>query len=740
MDTRPGEELVKLRINGPGGPCWVVLGHDAPLDLLKQILQSKTQELREQTISSSGTDRLLPPQEKGEIQKLVNWVNEHEARLASISPEQLKRLHELNDKKAESIRSNSEQELEKIRKEELEGKRVVVYASRNSTLSVNEASSKEQLELVQKYLGHKLDDEQGKKIEQWISKSPDKSSKEIAEKVILKQPDKDEFQVLSPNSASDFLSLALATRTDDLTESQRVQIQDWIQKAQKADQDKIRIFHAGENYPDQSSEISLSLHSKPYFEELNKQISAGAYLLPEHKERLERHCADLAAGKLKEPDCLEIPSGLPGQFNFIPKNTDKEVLQVILDTRKELLSPELQSKLELWVHEAPEANKQGNLRLYNVDNPREYKSLAETMTYEEINQEIKNLSCVLSYMRKEDAERLSHISADLTTAIPTPSLGDESITALHESGISINVDSEMLAKKPDRVRELLNDKSWSIKKEDRAKLTLSLDPNDEPKLEDEFQFLGENYSKATSLQKLKELSHKIMEDDHNEFSPEHAKKLLTWIARKEKYGEPAPTPNSNSTYVAERAQQEETLRQRTQHLGRLQSLLNDMACQQNQTVDGYYSEIWGADKGPLAAGPMGATSGGLRPMGIWQFTEVLQSAMREKLYAKQLGDMNKTVNEALLLKSRKDQAPTLPSLQFRELGGGSGISSQENQIHKLGKEKLDLAISQMYTSIRQFKSKDMDRKPNRDNKDIEENLLPGPGAHRGPGGFGGMGM
>ena len=736
MDTRPGGELVKLHINGPGGPCWIVLGQETPLDLLKQILQTKTQELREVTISSSGNDRLMPLEEKGEIQKLVNWVNEREATLASVSPDQLKRLQELNEKKAEATRRKSEKELETIRQEELEGKRVIVYASKDSVLSVDEASSKEQLELVQKYLGHKLDDGQGRKVDQWISEAPDKSSKDLAEKVILKLPDKDEFQILSPKSAPDFLGLALATRTDDLTEAQRVQIQDWISKAPKADQDKIRIFHAGEKYPGQSSEISLSLHSKPYFEELNKQISAGAYLLPEHKERLDRHCADLAAGKLKEPEFLEIPSGLPGQFTILPKGTDKEVLQVIIETRKELLPPELQSKLQSWVNEAPEVNKKGDLRLYNVDNPKEYKSLSATMTAEEIDQEINNLGFVLSYMRKEDAEKLFLISADQKTS--SPSLGEEQITASHESGISIIVDSEMLEKKPDRIKELLNDSSWNLNKEDRAKLQLTLNPIEQPQIEDEFQFLGEKYSKDTNLQKLKELSHKIMEDEHNEFSPEHAKKLLTWIARKEKYGEPAPTPNS--AYVADRAQQEESLRQRTQHLGRLQSLLNDMASQQSQTVDGYYSEIWGADKAPLAAGPMGATSGGLRPMGIWQFTEVLQAAMREKLYAKQLGDMNKTVNEALLLKSRKEPAPVLPSLQFRELGGGSGISSQENQIHKLGKEKLDLAISQMYASIRQFKSKDMDRKPNRDNKDIEENLLPGPGAHRGPGGFGGMGM
>ena len=67
------------------------------------------------------------------------------------------------------------------------------------------------------------------------------------------------------------------------------------------------------------------------------------------------------------------------------------------------------------------------------------------------------------------------------------------------------------------------------------------------------------------------------------------------------------------------------------------------------------------------------------------------------------------------------------------------MTSTEKQIHKLAKEKLDIAICEVYRSIQEFKSKEIARKPNRDNKRLDEFIPPGPGAGRGPGGFGGMG-
>jgi hypothetical protein len=66
------------------------------------------------------------------------------------------------------------------------------------------------------------------------------------------------------------------------------------------------------------------------------------------------------------------------------------------------------------------------------------------------------------------------------------------------------------------------------------------------------------------------------------------------------------------------------------------------------------------------------------------------------------------------------------------------MSDTEKQIHRLAKEKIDIAVCQIYNSIQQFKTQEMNRKPNRDNKKIEEIIPPGPGAFKGPGGFGGM--
>jgi hypothetical protein len=517
----------------------------------------------------------------------------------------------------------------------------------------------------------------------------------------------------------------------------------WISNSPKGEKDKIRVFHNGADFPEQSSEINLTLHGKQYCDELYKQLAEGAYLLPEHKTKLDQHYAKLEAGKAKEQDFFEIPSELPGRFTYIRKDEDKEVLQVVLDTRKEILPPDLSKQIQDAIASAKEPGKKGSIRVYDMSDPSSHVSLRKNMTPEEMDKQVDSLEANSIYIRKEDASLLMKVMpspSEMSSEPIRPTIGD-AILAKHKTGISLTIDDELMSRHPEQIIEILHDDLWALKKADRDRLRNSVEGLQTEKDIDDFQYQGEVYSKNSSLAKLKGLAERIAEDETNELSPENSKKLLTWMTKKEKQGD----KEARLTKASIDPNQEKHLHQRTEQYGRLRSLLNVMQANQSQTVDGYYSEIWGADKSALAAGPRGAASGGLRPMGIWQFTEILSSAMRDHLYSKQLQDHSQQLTDLQqeakkALVASKDKGEPSPSpIRFGELGHGSGLMSDtEKQIHRLAKEKIDIAVCQIYNSIQQFKTQEMNRKPNRDNKKIEEIIPPGPGAFKGPGGFGGM--
>ncbi len=732
MDAGHDDELVKLRIDGPGGPAVVALTKDMPLEVLKQVLDAKAGELC--AGASQREQVLLSPYERGETLKLISWVNEQEARLAAMSVEQRKKHQIQSEKLAESQRQSAQKELEKLRLEELKGKRITIYQSNDSLLSVSEASSKEQLEIVQKYLGHKLDEAQIKSLKKWTSKQHTKHHA-LESEIAISIKTADGSLKLSEASNADLLKLALAEHKSELSQQQAKQVQKWIDSASKQEADKVRIFHSGKQHPLQSSEISLSLHGKAYVDELYLQLGDTAYMLPEHRKKLDRYYKDLSEGKTKEPELLELPSNLPGRFTYFAIDTEREVLEVALATRKDLLSKESKEKLEEWIAGAKESKqKKDTLRIYDATNPTVFVTVNKAMNAEEIDQEIERLGSSVAFMKTDAAKTLSKWMESPDALPETVSTPDsDRINATHDSGITLSIDNELVLRHPEKLKEILSDSTWSLPEEDRKKLQAQLSPIATEK-SDEFYFEGTKYSNSTSLKVLKDFAAQIAEDEQNNLPPQHAKKLLTWITRKEKLGEQAQVKEYE-------AKEEYANQQRIQHLGRLNSLLNDMASSSSSTVDGYYSEIWGADKSALALGPRGAMVGGLRPMGLWQFTEVIQAALRDNLYKKNLAGMHEAAKEALHIKKGAEKSEPVPEMpKFKDIGHGSGLmSNAEKQIHRLGKEKLDLAFAQIYSAIQHQKSKEISRRPNRNNKDIDENILPGPGAHRGPGGFGGMG-
>lgn len=84
-----------------------------------------------------------------------------------------------------------------------------------------------------------------------------------------------------------------------------------------------------------------------------------------------------------------------------------------------------------------------------------------------------------------------------------------------------------------------------------------------------------------------------------------------------------------SNYYQEKAEQRAHLEGQRENLKAQKRALNKYE-KERETVDGQYSEIWGADKSAIAAGPMGAATGGLRPLGANQFVKLLQQASKNE--------------------------------------------------------------------------------------------------------------
>ncbi|MBX9568634.1 MAG: hypothetical protein K2X77_07040 [Candidatus Obscuribacterales bacterium] len=94
MDAGHDDELVKLRIDGPGGPAVVVLTKDMPLEVLKQVLDAKAVELR--AGASQREPVGLPLTSRSSKEELLELCQEYDAGFLQdqISKRQRKMLGE----------------------------------------------------------------------------------------------------------------------------------------------------------------------------------------------------------------------------------------------------------------------------------------------------------------------------------------------------------------------------------------------------------------------------------------------------------------------------------------------------------------------------------------------------------------------------------------------------------------------------------------------------------------------
>lgn len=177
-------------------------------------------------------------------------------------------------------------------------------------------------------------------------------------------------------------------------------------------------------------------------------------------------------------------------------------------------------------------------------------------------------------------------------------------------------------------------------------------------------------------------------------------------------------------YHRERALKDERLKAQIANLKGQKSALNKYE-KERETVDGQYSEIWGADKSAIAAGPMGAASGGARPLGANQFVKLITQAKQnwdakqkqeresaaktQRELANKLTEEKKTTKEPTGKEDKpittgdksKDDKPSEKSQLFaKEVKEDSGSTS-----------KLETDARELDKDVKNKKKKEQDRDP-----------------------------
>lgn len=151
---------------------------------------------------------------------------------------------------------------------------------------------------------------------------------------------------------------------------------------------------------------------------------------------------------------------------------------------------------------------------------------------------------------------------------------------------------------------------------------------------------------------------------------------------------------------------------------------------ERETVDGQYSEIWGADKSALATSVRGASVGGLRPMGANQWVRLItqakqnfeakQRAAREeatktqKGLAKQLEQDKKTQKPADKGLA-KDAQPVIekPKQKSEKPLGASQEGKKEPEPKPMDNSKLETETRELGKDLKNKKQKEEDRDPHR---------------------------
>lgn len=226
--------------------------------------------------------------------------------------------------------------------------------------------------------------------------------------------------------------------------------------------------------------------------------------------------------------------------------------------------------------------------------------------------------------------------------------------------IQKNPDKEFTAKEQKRIE------GWLEEKEERAERAVSVGAKEDGK----GSYVGPEMDQDALKAAREELTKSPEENK------EAVARLDKWINAKEKQEQKDPEKGHRrrktareklmersvgrdraerwNNYYKEKAEQKDRLEGQRENLKAQKRALNKYE-KERETVDGQYSEIWGADKSGIAAGPMGAASGGLRPLGANQFVKLLQQASKNEELKRKTSEMREvTVQKALDWKQEAD--------------------------------------------------------------------------------------
>lgn len=159
-----------------------------------------------------------------------------------------------------------------------------------------------------------------------------------------------------------------------------------------------------------------------------------------------------------------------------------------------------------------------------------------------------------------------------------------------------------------------------------------------------------------------------------------------------------------------------------------------------KTIDGEYSCKFSAWESGIAAGPMGATSGGLRPLGPEQFSKILakgsDDANTRKMQEKLSAAIGAAKDVKLISPDTKGAAfqRKFGSVQKIEVASVHKIKAEMSQIQKDEKMRLRQELEEQRALARQvndFVRAQRARNPLKDHRKFEDTLMPTQGPSMG---------
>lgn len=188
-----------------------------------------------------------------------------------------------------------------------------------------------------------------------------------------------------------------------------------------------------------------------------------------------------------------------------------------------------------------------------------------------------------------------------------------------------------------------------------------------------------------------------------------------------------------NNYYKEKSEQRSKLEAEKSNLQGQKRALNKYE-KERETVDGQYSEIWGADKSALATTVKGASVGGLRPMGANQWVRLItqakqnfeakQRAAREEASKTQKGlarqlEEDKKTQKPTEKKAEKEIKPVTekPKEKTEKALGTPADSEKEPEPKPIDNSKLETETRELGKDLKNKKKKEEDRDPHRDPDD-----------------------